>query len=413
MKLKELAVHLDKIFNRSLALEWDRAGLQIGNLDKDIKKILVALDLTSGTVDEAINSGSELIITHHPLIFNSIDTILSSDANGKEILKLIENKIALYCAHTNYDSMAGGLSDLFAEALGLTDLKVIEEQSSQWYKFVIFAPRESEEKIRQAICRSGGGKWGNYSCCTFNIEGKGTFIPEAGSKPYTGRTGRMSYIDEVRIECIVNEESLDGLVGEVLKSHPYEEPAYDIYKIENKFGEGGIGRVGKLPRPMKFKDFAEDIKKRLNIDGFEWMCGEGEDRNIKDKEISRVASVCGSANSLTDKLASIDCDVIVVGEIGYHNALRIIECEDVESIEGESTGCDKIEGNKGEEGTKRSKGIGRSRSKIIIAVGHGNSEKLAINGISGRLEDFFKKNKIRIDIQKSKMGYGTWRYQVE
>ena len=151
---------------------------------------------------------------------------------------------------------------------------------------------------------------------------------------------------------------------------------------------------------MKFKDFAEDIKKRLNIDGFEWMCGEGEDRNIKDKEISRVASVCGSANSLTDKLASIDCDVIVVGEIGYHNALRIIECEDVESIEGNEMEC-------GEEEE------GKARSKIIIAVGHGNSEKFAISGISGRLEDFFKKNKIRIDIQKSKMGYGTWRYQVE
>jgi hypothetical protein len=214
----------------------------------------------------------------------------------------------------------------------------------------------------------------------------------------------MSYVDEVRIECIVNKESLDGLVGEVLKTHPYEEPAYDIYKIENKFGEGGIGRAGKLPRPMKFKDFAEEIKKRLNIDGFGWMCREGEkDRNIKDMKISRVASVCGSANSLTDKLAAIDCDAIVVGEIGYHNALRIIEGME----------CNEIESDKGEESIKRSKERSKEKSKIIIAVGHGNSEKLAISGISGRLEDFFKENKIKIDIQKSKIGHGTWRYQVE
>ncbi|MDD3819364.1 MAG: Nif3-like dinuclear metal center hexameric protein [Actinomycetota bacterium] len=408
MKLKELAVHLDKIFNRSLALDWDRTGLQIGNIDKDIKKILVALDLTGGVVDEAINSGSELIITHHPLLFNSVDTILSSDAIGKEILKLIENKIALYCAHTNYDSMAGGLSDLFAEALGLTSLEVIEEQSGQWYKFVVFAPRESEEKIRQAICRSGGGKWRNYSCCTFNVEGKGTFIPEEGSKPYTGKTGRMSYVDEVRIECIVDEEDLDGLVGEVLKAHPYEEPAYDIYKIENEFKEGGTGRVGKLPRPMKFKDFAGEIKKRLEIDGFGWMCREGEDRNIKDMKISRVATVCGSANSLTDKLATIDCDAIVVGEISYHNALRIVE-----SMDCEGAGFDKIEDDEADESKKGSRERDKERSKIIITVGHGNSEKLAISGISGRLEDFFKENKIKIDIQESKLGRGAWRYQIE
>ncbi len=375
MILEELALCLDKIFNKNLALSWDKAGLQIGNLDSNIRKILVALDLTSGAANEAINLNSDLIVAHHPLIFNSMDTILSSGVIEKKILKLIENKIAVYCAHTNYDAMAGGLNDLFAHALGLTGVEIIEQQYEQWYKFVIFAPRGSEEKIRKAICSQGGGKWRNYSCCTFNVEGKGTFIPGANSKPYTGKIGSINFVDEVRIECIVNEKDLNSLVEAALKAHPYEEPAYDIYKIENKFEEAGIGRSGKLSRSRLFKDFAGDIKKRLEIDGFEWIARE--DLSIKDKKISRVAAVCGSANLLTGKLAGIDCDVVVVGEIGYHNALQIAES-----------------------------------GKIIIAVGHGNSEKLAINGISGKLEDFFKENKIKVDILKSKLGFGSWRYKV-
>lgn len=375
MILNELTLSLDKIFNKNLALSWDKVGLQIGNLEKDIRKILVTLNVTGDVADEAINLDSDLIITHHPLIFNSLDTILSSRSGEKEILKLTGSGIAIYCAHTNYDSMAGGLNDLVASVLGLIDTEIIEEQYQQWYKFVIFVPVEAEEEIRKIICRQGGGRWQNYRCCTFNVKGKGTFIPQPGSKPYTGRMGSMNYVDEVRIECIVNEKDLGNLIEAVVKAHPYEEVAYDVYKIENKFKEAGIGRWGKLARPQSFRVFTGEIKKRLELDGFGWLSRKEED--IENRKISKVALVCGSANSLTEKLTDIDCDVVVVGEIGYHNALKIIEGD-----------------------------------KIVVAVGHGNSEKLAASGISGKLEDFFKENKIKIDILKSKFGGKSWRYQI-
>lgn len=374
MILKELALALDKIFEKNLAMDWDKEGLEIGNLDSDVGKILVALNVTGDVAEEAASTGCDLVIAHHPLIFNPVENILSQGITGRVILKLIENKVAVYCAHTNYDAMSGGLNDLFISVLGLTGTEVIEGQNKQWYKFVIFTPRESEEKVREAICGQDGGKWRNYSCCTFSSEGKGTFIPGEGSKPYTGKVGRINYVDEVRLECIVNEENLAGLVRAAIDAHPYEEPAYDIYRIENKFAESGIGRLGKLKKQMPFKDFANEIKKKLNIDGFQWMGRE----DLKDKKISSVAAVCGSASSLTARLASIDCDVIVVGEIGYHEALEIIES-----------------------------------GKIIIAVGHGNSEKLAIDGIYRRLKDYFKENKIKIDILKSESEYSTWRYRVE
>lgn len=376
MILKELALSLDKIFNRNLALSWDKAGLQIGNLESDINKILITLDITGDVVDEAVNFNSDLILAHHPLIFNSLDTILSSKAGEKEILALIENRVAVYCAHTNYDLMKGGLNDFVASTLDLTGTEIIEERYEQWYKFVVFVPKEAEEKIRKVICQHGGGKWQNYSCCTFNIEGKGTFIPQEGSKPYIGELGCVNYVDEVRIECIVNERNLSNLIDATIKAHPYEAVAYDVYKIENRFKDAGIGRLGKLKEPESFRDFTRKIKNKLGIDGFKWLCKK--DIKVNSKKIRKVAVVCGSGNSIARRLADIDYDLVIVGEIGYHNALQIIES-----------------------------------GKIIVAIGHGSSEKLAITDMCNKLEDFFQKQKIKIDILKSRLGYKSWRYQVD
>ncbi|MFA5015185.1 MAG: Nif3-like dinuclear metal center hexameric protein [Actinomycetota bacterium] len=376
MILKDLTLCLDRIFNKDIAPGWDKTGLQIGNLEKDIKKILVALDVSLDVADEAVKTKSDLVLTHHPLIHDPLDTILSSTIGGKQILKLIETGIASYCAHTNYDAMAGGLNDLIAGKLGLVNTEIIEDRYEQWYKFVVFAPAEAEEEIRKVICRQGGGQWKDYSCCTFNTKGKGTFIPGKGSKPYTGRAGKMSYIDEVRIECIVKETNLDSLVEAVAKAHPYEEMAYDIYKIENKFKESGFGRLGELKKPQYFKNLASMIKKTLEIESFVWM--SRNDIKAKNKKIQKVAVASGSSNSLTDRFVDMDCDLIIVGEIKYHNALRIIES-----------------------------------GKIIITTGHGSSEAPAIAGMSAILEEFLKKEKIKINVIKSKNGYKSWRYQID
>src|SRR3989304_542934 len=156
--------------------------------------------------------------------------------------------------------MTGGLNDFVAGILGFTNIEIIEERYEQWYKFVVFVPGEAAEEIRKIICQHGGGKWQNYSCCTFNVEGKGTFIPHKGSKPYTGKVGYMNYVDEVRIECIVNERELGSLIDAVVKAHPYEEVAYDVYKIENKLKGIGLGRWGELKKPHSFTTAASKLE---------------------------------------------------------------------------------------------------------------------------------------------------------
>ncbi len=373
MILKELAFRLDRIFNIDLALDWDKVGLQIGNSGSNIEKVLLTVDVNRDVVNEAIEKGVDLIISHHPLIFNPVNTILSSNDTEKEILELVENKIAVYIAHTNYDLMDGGLADQLAEKIGLAETSKFGTVSRKWYKFVVFVPEEAEDKVRKAMCSHGGGKWHNYSGCTFSSRGKGTFTPMEGSDPHTGKVGKESFVDEVRIECIVDSVDLDGLIDAAIKAHPYEEAAYDVSRIRNRFEVGGMGRYGELEKPMTLEDFFRDIKERLGIDGFNWISGGMED--IGSTMVSRIAVGCGSANSLTSLFTGLDCDLVVVGEINYSNATRIVES-----------------------------------GKILVALGHGVSESLSMDDMYSKLRA--QKDMAEIDIDKSKTGFKSWRYYI-
>lgn len=376
MILKELVSSLDEIFHKSLAADWDRVGLQIGNERRDIKKILITLDLDNEAIEEAVGNDADLVISHHPTMFDPIDSVTYSNDTGKKVMRLVENKISAYAAHSNYDIMDEGLSDILAQKLGLKNIKSIGDHKKQWYKFVIFSPPGSHKKIVKAICGSGGGKFKDYSCCTFSSPGKGTFLPEKDAHPFIGNIGELSIVDEVRMECIVDEENLKQLIKDVIEVHPYEEPAYDIYKIENQLKNTGFGRYGRVEQPAVFKEYIKVLKKNLQIADIGWI-----DRGIKntgDRLINKVAVAGGSVNSITKELTGIDCDLVIAGEISYHNAIKISES-----------------------------------GKIVAVIGHGTSEKYAIDGIYNRLVRFFKDNNIDMDVFKSKSGYWIWRYDID
>jgi len=384
VQLKETVKYLNNIFESHLAIEGDRVGLQIGSLDRDMKTILITLDITESVIDEAIENCADLILSHHPVLFELSPAITNESLPGKKIIKLIEHRIAVYVAHTNYDMLPDGLNSLLADKLELKNVSIIKPESKQWYKFVIFVPKEAEEKLRQVICAGGGGKWKNYSCCTFNIEGKGTFKPLEGSHPYTGRAGDLNFVDEVRIECVVSEDNVDALLKAAVEAHPYEEPAYDIYRIENKFMEYGIGRIGSIEAPENLKSLLDKLKEAFRISNFRWLVKDTA--GIEKRLIQKIALINGSANSFSDtfSLPDFECDLVIVGELKYHRSLEIVES-----------------------------------GKILVEIGHGESERLAVEGMYLKLSDFFNKHFSgneegeRINIIKSKNAFVPWRYYIE
>lgn len=118
MKISQIAEIIEKIAPVEIAEEWDNVGLLIGNRDKEVSKVLVALDINPNIIKQAIECGADLIITHHPIIFKPLSKIVNDS-----LLKLLDNKIAVYSAHTNLDNAIDGVNKVLSDVLKLKNVQ--------------------------------------------------------------------------------------------------------------------------------------------------------------------------------------------------------------------------------------------------------------------------------------------------
>lgn len=305
---------IEELAPKTLALDWDNPGLAIGDYSKKISKILLTLTVTPEAINHAIDNGFEMLISHHPMFFKPIKSIRADLPQGKMIYQAVKNDLIIYSAHTNLDIAFGGVNDALADVLGLKDTRVLTKtHQEKLNKVVVFVPKSHEEAVRNAMGSAGAGFIGNYSHCSFSLNGKGTFKPLAGTKPYIGETDKLEMVDEVRIETIAQESITKKVVNAIIKAHPYEEVAYDIYPLENEGQIYGLGRVGKLDKPMTLKDFCQFVKQKLDAK-FLKVTGK------MDKTVSKVALCGGAAGDLIENAAFCGADVYLTGDVKYHQA---------------------------------------------------------------------------------------------
>lgn len=129
MIVKDIISKIEKTAPLELAYSWDNSGFLIGDIEKDVKKVYLTLDVNVSTVKEAVEQGAELIISHHPILFKGIKKIDYGTPEGFILKELIKNDIALYAAHTNMDTADGGINDLLAQKLGIYDTEIIEQHT--------------------------------------------------------------------------------------------------------------------------------------------------------------------------------------------------------------------------------------------------------------------------------------------
>jgi dinuclear metal center YbgI/SA1388 family protein len=298
---------------KSLAMEGDKIGLQIGRLNKKIDRVMVALDVLEEVIDEAIEKNVQLIIAHHPPIFRPLKNVLTDTVQGRMIEKLIKHDIAVYAAHTNLDVAIGGVNDLLAEALGLEKTEVlVPTYETKLKKIVVYVPAVDADNIRQVVGNAGAGSIGNYSNCSFSTEGKGRFLPGENTNPHIGQRGQLEEVDEVRIETIVPEHLLKKVITAMIKAHPYEEVAYDVYPVENKGEVLGLGRIGMVKK-MTLAEFAEKVKNAFEVDKVRVV---GDPTSI----VKKVAVLGGDGNKYFNHAKFKGADVYVTGDIYYHTA---------------------------------------------------------------------------------------------
>lgn len=330
-----IASLMDEIAPRRLAEDWDNVGLIIGNGGQEVKKLMVALDLPIWVLEEAIDKNVDMVITHHPFIFKGIKKINTDTNLGRKIIKLIEKGISVYSSHTNFDMARDGLNDIFANQLGLKEFEIIKpSKEEKLYKLVVYTPFESKDKILQSLYKAGAGCIGNYSESSFRVEGIGTFKPQEGSNPYIGKQGKLEEIKELRIETIVPENKLKRVIRKMMKVHPYEEPVYDIYELKNQGFINGIGRIGDLDEETSIESYARYIKEILGLKSIRYA-------KASSNMIKKVALVNGSGNKFAEQARFLGADVLVTGDMQYHQIIDALE-DGLSIIDAGHFGTEKI-----------------------------------------------------------------------
>lgn len=312
MKIKEIVSALERFAPLPLQDGFDNAGLQIGLTEAEATGALLCLDVTEAVLDEAIASGCNLIISHHPLIFKGYKSITGKDYVERCILKAIKNDIVIYSAHTNLDNAPGGVNFKIAEKIGLKNVRILDPKESSLIKLVTFVPSAQAEEVRNALFTAGCGCIGNYDSCSYNTEGEGTFRAQEGSHPFCGTVGELHHETEVRIETILPEYKKGEVIRALLSKHPYEEPAYDLYPLHNSWAQVGSGIVGELEEPESELEFLKRIKRIFEV-------GCLKHNKLTGRLIQKV-SLCGGAGAfLIPQAVRSGADVFITGEIKYHD----------------------------------------------------------------------------------------------
>ncbi|MDR2910041.1 MAG: Nif3-like dinuclear metal center hexameric protein [Bacteroidales bacterium] len=311
MKIKDITNCLEEIAPLRLQESYDNAGLIIGSPEIETESALVTIDVTEEVVDEAIQKKINLIITHHPIIFSGLKKITGKNYVENVILKAIKNDVAIYAAHTNIDSVCGGINTKICEKLNLQGCKILRPAEGLLKKLVTFIPEEHAENVRKAVFKAGAGNVGNYDCCSYNTTGTGSFRGNENTNPFVGEQHKIHYGNEIRFETIFPVYQQENIIQALYNSHPYEEIAYDIYKLDNQFEKAGMGMIGYFQKEKTEKEFLQQLKDTFNT-------GIIKHTRLRKKLVKQIA-VCGGAGSfLLNDAVVAKADFFVTGDFKYH-----------------------------------------------------------------------------------------------
>ena len=309
--IKELLTSLNWWAPFAYQESYDNAKLLTGSPDQIVSGVLVSLDCIEAVVDEAIRMNCNTILSHHPILFSGIKSITGENYVERTIIKAIKNEISLIAMHTNLDNVSLGVNHKIAQKLNLLNTEILKSKPNVLKKLVTYCPTNKADEVRLALFDSGAGNIGNYDQCSFNTIGIGTYRAGENAKPYLGEKGQVHEEEEIKIELVFPAPLKSKIVNTLLKKHPYEEVAYEIYELDNTNKSIGSGMIGDLTEPVNENRFLEILKSTFH-------CKVIRHTKLLDKPISKVAFCGGAGGFLLDDAKSQAADVFVTGDYKYH-----------------------------------------------------------------------------------------------
>ncbi len=311
MLVADLLSVIDRWAPMHLAQQWDNCGLQVGDPAAEVRSVLAALEITEDVLDEALSGSHDTVITHHPLLFAPLRSLVEGRPKERIVRALVRGEVSVVSCHTNLDAAEGGLSDIAADALGLQDRRPLVPAPAGWSKLVGFIPANAVERVAAAVFAAGAGGIGSYSDCAFATEGTGWFTPGEGATPTVGVIGRPERTVEVRWETVFAKERAGAVVRAFVDAHPYEEPAFDLYALEDVLPGVGLGRVGELETGTTVRRLAQAVGELFDSRPITWS-GAG------DRIVRRIGVLPGSGRGSVPTAAG-QCEVLVSGDFSYHD----------------------------------------------------------------------------------------------
>ena len=316
-RLRDVVAVLEAAYPPALAHDWDAVGLVCGDPDEPVSRVLFAVDPVVETVDEALDAGAGLLVTHHPLLLRGVHGVGADTPKGALLHRLIRGGAGLFTAHTNADAADPGVSDALADAIGVrVDGPLQPAPAPALDKIVTFVPvGPAIGTVHEALSAAGAGELGDYSHCSFATAGTGQFLPHDGANPAIGRVGKLERVAETRLEMVLPRGRRHAVVQALRAAHPYEEPAFDLLEMADLPSSQGLGRVGELERPEPFAAFVERVAAGLPATAW-GVRGAGE----KDRDIRRVAVCGGAGDSALGAAVASGADAYVTADLRHHPA---------------------------------------------------------------------------------------------
>ena len=311
MNVKSICELIEEVAPLALQESYDNAGFLVGDSQMEVTAVLACIDITEEVIEEAIRKKCNLIISHHPLIFSGLKRLTGQNEVQRCVIKAIKNDIAIYAAHTNLDNVLTGVSAKMAEKIGLKNIQILQPKQNALLKLVTFVPRLHSYRVRQAMFEAGAGQIGNYDACSFNSEGIGTFRANENAQPFVGNIDELHSEPETKIEVIFPDYLKDKVVNALFKSHPYEEPAFDLIPLKNDWNQVGAGVVGELEEAEDELIFLNRIKSFFEVPAIRHT-------SLLNKRIKRVALCGGSGSSFVHDAILAHADVYISGDFKYH-----------------------------------------------------------------------------------------------
>ncbi len=314
MKLKQIVDLIHQSAPFSWQESYDNSGIQIGDPEREVHRALLTLELTPDVLKEAAEKACDLVITHHPLIFDGLKRIAGGTPTEQMVSEAIRLQIAVVSVHTNIDNSLYGVNRRLAEKLGLENLRILKPASGMLKKLVTFCPTDHADKLRAALFEAGAGHIGDYDCCSFNLEGRGSFRAGEGTNPFVGSISELHYEKEERVETIFPVHQQAKVIQAMHDAHPYEEVAYDVYALENVYDRVGSGMIGEYDEPVSPENFLHRVKEQLETPVLRHTEATGE-------MIKKVALCGGSGAFLIGDARKAGAQAFVTADLKYHQFL--------------------------------------------------------------------------------------------